>query len=115
MDIFLLYLLMQADTIKDSFVVITFFGGMGTCICLVIGLIEDIKLLKKAAKVMGCIVVPSLIMATLMPSTKTIAVMVGGHYAIEATKTETAKKIMNLVDVTLENAIKDALKKRGEK
>jgi hypothetical protein len=115
MDIFILYLLMQANSIKGMFVVITVCLVVGALVSTMIGRIEDDAYMRRLARLCCIAVTPMLIFATLLPSTKTLAVMMGWHYAIEAVKSDTAKKILDLVDLTIDGALSDAKKAKASK
>jgi hypothetical protein len=107
MDIFMLYLLMQADTISAVLVFFALFGGAAIFLWITFAYTEDLPSKKIAKMILIFAWFPLVIASALFPNTKTIAVMVGGHYAIEATKSETAKKIIEYVNRSLDKALKD--------
>lgn len=108
MDIFLLYLLMQAD----AFGVVVFLAAVVCGVSAVVCMIaesdssgDEEKEFRRWRKRWLNILVCAAIFLAIFPSTKTIAVMVGGHYALEAAKTDTGKKIEKFVNDTLNKAI----------
>lgn len=116
-DIFLLYLLMQADTIAGAL------GILATCL-IAISLIswfvvsitnttsnsspaerENNAKACRATRWLTPIAIITFVIQALFPTTKTIAVMAGGHYAIEVAKSDTGKKVRALIDATLDKAV----------
>jgi len=105
MDIFLLYLLMQADSIIVIALIIAILSA-STVGVLQLYLIDSSSNTAKALRKKGItFCVFSVAILAFFPSTKTLAVMFGVHYAIEAAKSETGKKIQKLVNDTLDKAI----------
>lgn len=115
MDIFILYILMQADNIAASITFCLFLAIFIGVVCAIVGHVDDNDKSKKLSKICAILSVPLLIAAALMPTTKTMAVMIGGHYALDAAKSDVAKKIMILVEKTIDDAISMPNKKDGKK
>lgn len=132
MDVFMLYLLMQADSICKTMEFVTFICCVGFIVTLIAatcfkcasipnseseygrrheetaGKIHEV--LKPISKKFGIASFVLIAMNALMPTTKSLAIAVGGHYAIEAAKSETAQKIKVLVDATLDKALEKVTK-----
>lgn len=130
MEIFLLYLLMQADSISSalgfvSVVTSVIFAGAFIGVLVTTGNAYEYgpdsehrkEGLARAARIakwrnkIGCVALPLFIACMLFPSTKTLAVMIGGHYALQAVKSDTAQKLLELVN----NELDKALNERGRK
>lgn len=130
MDLFVLYLLMQADSICRLFVFFAFvFGITASVLCITFACSFDESFdtqkdldrkqklrpkMKRWFLFLWFLCFLSAMAATLFPKTKTLAVMIGGHYALEAAKSDTAKKIMELVNLSIDEALNNAKKGKGQ-
>ena len=111
-DILLLYLFTRVDVIQGLLIAIAILGG---AILLISGLHFgfELKLVKWWSFVKWKVLpiyVSVLLVSVLVPSQKDLAIIVGGHYAIAAAKSETAEKIKNIIDLTLDKQLKELKK-----
>lgn len=124
MDILLLYLFAQVDQIIGVFGFFAVLFGMATAIMAALYLfateggsrskdVENLRPLRRWFIITGIACFCCTLIATLVPSQKGIAIIVGGHFALEATRSETAKKIFTIVDGVLDKQI-EQLSRKGQ-
>lgn len=110
MDLFVIYLFGQADTIKGAFgafaigiAVIYFFGSL---------ILSDInqKTTFLYRKTVATIVIILTLIALLIPSSSTIAYMVAYSLGKQAVQSETADKLLRLVNSKLDEELKETIK-----
>ena len=113
MDIFLLYLFTRVDSLHAAFFVITMIGSFIIAfggLALHSDSQDGFKFIKKWCWIP--IIAALLLVAT--PRQKDLAIIIGGHYAIEAAQSDTAKKIYAIVTDTLDEKVAEIAKKKAK-
>ena len=122
MDIILLYLLMQSDTIRSSFHGMCWISGIVMlCSMAAAAMSSDLGCnaatktwVKRAFLWAFAAFLLSFSTYALWPSTRSLAVIAGGHLALEAAKSETGKKIGGMITDLLNDGVAE-LKNREKK
>lgn len=119
MDIFLLYLFTRADVVSDVFQFIMFISFVVMVFAVIFSLTNDKggagKTVLLYAKRLALAAVSFCLLYMVTPRQKDLAIIVGGHFAIEAAQSDTAKKIYTIVQGALDEQIAEIAKKRAGK
>jgi hypothetical protein len=124
MDIFLLYLFTRVDNFIAAAAIVWILAGLFLFLCLIfspiiIGEWEDEGKLHKAIvaakKPLMWIFGICLFISLMIPTKKDMAIIVGGHLAIEAVQSDAAKKVYAIVTNLLDEEIATIAKRKSEK
>lgn len=111
MDIFVLYLFTRVDELRSVInygAFLTLFATIITLLMWLFVLDEAPEMIKTCKRwFIGFLVFTTACMSlkVLVPSQKDIAIIVGGHYALQAAQSGTARKILELVEGKLDEEI----------
>lgn len=114
-----LYLFTRVDDIRSLLFGMTLFGTIATAgYFFFVGMLAEDNgndgfeaiSRKRPALFIAAIVVLALVRVAV-PSQKDLAIIVGGVLAVDAAKSTTAKKLLDLVNVTIDAELEKALKK----
>ena len=119
MDIFLLYLFTRVDAIQGLFFALTLISGVfifGTGMFAAMSCSEYEKNVREwcrtALKKWTWLPVLCATLTVATPTQKDLAIIVGGHFAIEAAQSDTAKKIYSIVTDTLDDKLAEIARRK---
>lgn len=126
MDIFLLYLFTRLDPILDTLggfcfaiEILSILLMISYCICTVEMTgrkKEEAEAFRNKLPIKSVVSIFILLVCikTLVPSQKDLAVIVGGSLAIKAVQSETASKVMSIINKTLDDEFEKLTSKKKE-
>ena len=114
MDIFLLYLFTRVDTLNGMFFFVAVVGSVIIAVASVEAYSSESEPAQIFVKKWRWVPIVAALLLVATPRQKDLAIIVGGHFAIEAAQSDTAKKIYAIVTDTLDEKLAEIAKKRAK-
>ena len=117
MDIFLLYLFTRVDSLKEMLTFVLILGGIGGGFLVAFGGFsyrdDEIKAFReKWLNKYLLLTCAMMVLSVATPRQKDLAIIIGGHFAIEAAQSGTAKKVYAIVQDVLDEKLAEIAKKK---